>query len=156
MSTVFQLIAAQVRTAEISERRDFIEAIVKEYMPSGSGFDNGTTIDLDASREDRLVFNTAFHHMNEGGFYDGWTEHTVTVKPSFWGTSIKVGGRDRNLIKDYIGDTFHHAGYRLVPTLPYLQEQRRLELAAGNTKAAAGFAAQILRLYPHTVKEQTA
>ncbi len=53
-----------------------------EQFPHGSGFDSGTEIDLDASNDEKLVFTTAFHHMNENGMYDGWTEHAITVVPS--------------------------------------------------------------------------
>src|ERR1700733_9988314 len=56
-----------------------------ELLPSGSGFDNGTKLDTIASNAEKLVFTTAFHHMNENGYYDGWTEHTVYVTPSFDG-----------------------------------------------------------------------
>jgi hypothetical protein len=76
-----------------------------ETAPSGSGFDNGTQIDRD--RSDVLIFSTSFHHMDEAGGYDGWTEHTVRVKPSLaWGFDLTVSGRDRNGIKDYIADVF--------------------------------------------------
>lgn len=87
-----------------------INALVSAHMPSGSGFDNGTAIDLDKSTGEKLVFSTAFHHMDEAGGYCGWTEHEVTAVPSFLGGfSLKISGRDRNDIKDYIGDTFQHA-----------------------------------------------
>ena len=87
-----------------------IERLVRDHMPSGSGFDNGTQIDLDKSHAGRLVFSTAFHHMNETGYYDGWTEHTVRVTPSFLGGfDIRVSGRNRNDIKEYICETFGHA-----------------------------------------------
>lgn len=89
---------------------DRILGMVKDYMPSGSGFDNGTTIDLDASSADRLVFRTAFHHMDENGSYDGWTEHTVTILPSLvFLFNVDVSGEDRNMILEYIGDAFQSA-----------------------------------------------
>lgn len=91
-----------------------IKALVDE-MPSGSGFDSGTQLDEDASHADKLVFNTAYHHMNDGGCYDGWTEHTVTVTPSFqFGFHLRVTGRDRNDIKSYIVDCFSEALARKV------------------------------------------
>lgn len=92
-----------------TEIRDAIEAYVKKHAPRGSGFDSGTTIDIDRSTENRLVFNTSFHHMDEHGSYDGWTEHTVTVRPTFGGTpDIRISGRNRNGIKDHIAETFHY------------------------------------------------
>ena len=83
--------------------------LAREFMPSGSGFDNGTSIDLDRSHATRLVFVTAYHHMSEHGYYDGWTEHKVIVTPSFLGFDIHVTGHDRNDIKDYIVECFHAA-----------------------------------------------
>ena len=85
-------------------------ALCKEYMPSGSGIDCGTKIDLDASTPDKLVFYAPYHHMNDGGMYDGWTDHSFTVTPSLqFGYRLKIGGRDRNNIKEYLHDVFSTA-----------------------------------------------
>lgn len=85
-------------------------AQLQSLLPSGSGFDAGTKIDLDRSTPEKIVLNTSFHHMDEHGYYCGWTEHTVTVRPSFlWDFDIHVSGRDRNGIKEYIAETFHFA-----------------------------------------------
>jgi hypothetical protein len=99
------------RWKENAERwQETIESLVKDCLPSGSGFDAGTQFDWDKSKADRLVFNTSYHHMNDGGYYDGWTEHTITVTPSFVGMcDLKVSGRDRRSIKEYIAETFHNA-----------------------------------------------
>ncbi len=94
-----------------TQHEETIEALVKEHMPSGSGFDTETTFDFDRSKRDRLVFNTSFHHMNANGHYDGWSEHDVIITPSLardCGFYIRVTGRNRNEIKDYIGDVFQN------------------------------------------------
>lgn len=93
----------------LDRHEDRISSLIREYMPSGSGFDSGTKIDLDISHMDKLVFTTSFHHMNEFGMYDGWTEHTVTITPSFIGFNIRISGRNRNDIKGYIGEMFQNA-----------------------------------------------
>ena len=94
----------------IDKHEERIESLVSEHMPSGSGFDSGTKLDLDASHADKLVFTTSFHHMDEMGGYDGWTEHTVVVTPSFvGGFNMRISGRNRNDIKEYIGTEFHYA-----------------------------------------------
>jgi hypothetical protein len=85
-------------------------SLVAHYMPSGSGFDNGTTLDFDLSHQNRLVFTTAFHHMDESGMYDGWTEHTVSISPSLtFGIKIAVHGSERNDILNYIAEVFDTA-----------------------------------------------
>lgn len=89
---------------------DMIESLVKQHLPSGSGFDSGTTLDLDASHADKLVFHTSFHHMNGNGFYDGWTEHTVTVTPSLAHRyNLRISGRNRSDIKELISQDFYYA-----------------------------------------------
>lgn len=86
------------------------EELVKEHMPSGSGFDSGTTLDLDESSGAKLVFHTSFHHMDQQGGYDGWTEHQVIVTPSLSrGFNIRVTGRNKNGVKDYIDEVFSAA-----------------------------------------------
>jgi hypothetical protein len=86
-----------------------IKDLTREFMPHGSGFDNGTEFDFSRSKPQRLVFTTSFHHMNENGFYDGWTEHTVIVTPTFEGIELRITGRNRNDWKDYAYDVFHQA-----------------------------------------------
>ncbi len=85
-----------------------IEQIARDLLPSGAGIDSGSHVDLDRSNGDRIVITTSYHHMNDGGYYDGWTEHTVSVRPSFLsnGIDVAISGRNRNDIKDYLCDTF--------------------------------------------------
>lgn len=101
----------KTRNAEWRDKHeDSILELVEDHMPSGSGFDNGTYFDFDTSHAEKLVFTTSYHHMNEHGYYDGWTEHTVTITPSFiGGFNIRVSGRNRNDIKSYIGEVFANA-----------------------------------------------
>lgn len=80
------------------------------FMPSGSGIDCGTKFALEASEINKLVFYCSFHHMNEGGFYDGWTDHKIIVKPSLSrGFELNISGRDRNSIKEYLYEIFRFA-----------------------------------------------
>jgi hypothetical protein len=98
------------------KHRERIRVLARE-LPSGGGIDNGTQIEIDRCSEERLVFTTAFHHMNEYGIYEGWTEHSVTVRCSLaLGLCVSIGGRDQNGIKDYLGDTFRECLGRNVVT----------------------------------------
>jgi len=77
----------------------------EELLPSGSGFDAGTEIEYAGS--DKIVLRTAYHHMIDG-YYDGWTEHVITVVPSLThGFDIRVGGRNKNDVKGYIAEVFY-------------------------------------------------
>ena len=88
----------------------YIRDEIDTLLPSGSGFDSGSAVSLIDSKQDRLVINTSYHHMNENGYYTRWSDHDVILTPSFiGGFDIRVTGRNINDIKDYIADTFYHA-----------------------------------------------
>lgn len=91
--------------------RKHAEALTEllRHLPSGSGFNNGTQLDEPKCDGRTLVFTTAFHHMDENGFYDGWTEHTVRVHATFDGIELGISGPNRNDIKDVIFDRFYYA-----------------------------------------------
>ena len=92
-------------TEWLSRHGDTINHLVDVYMPSGSGIDRGTKLDFDRSKPNRLVFTASYHHMN-----DGWTDHDIIVYPDLsFGFDLYIGGRNRNQIKDYLGDTFAEA-----------------------------------------------
>lgn len=89
--------------------------ICKNHLPSGSGIDCGTKIDLDSSHAEKIVFQVEFHHMDEHGGYDGWTTHQVIVTPSLaFGFNLKLTGGDRNQIKDYLAETYNYALKQLI------------------------------------------
>lgn len=95
---------------------------IVDSLPHGSGFDNGTKLD-DSSTPEKLIFNTAFHHMNDNGMYDGWSEHQVILTPSLeMGYSLKVTGRNRNDIKEYIHECFSSV---LCESIPEFKEEAK-------------------------------
>jgi len=94
----------------LAKHESRIKWLVSERLPSGSGFDSDTDMDLKASWPNRLVFQSAYHKMNAGGFYDGWIHFAVTVKPSL-GHGCEVSGkgnfgRSADGHKDYILEEF--------------------------------------------------
>jgi hypothetical protein len=101
-------------TMWLERHRDSLDELMK-HMPSGSGFDCGTKL-ADTSTFEKLIFETSFHHMDESGGYDGWTEHAVTVIPSLLhGFTTRISGRNRNGIKDYIGEVFEQVLSEIAP-----------------------------------------
>jgi len=88
---------------------DVLNAL-KNKLPHGSGIDGENEIDLKQSTEGKIVIHISFHHMNDTGMYDGWTEHTIRVYPSLiHGIRLTISGRDRNDIKAYLYETFDYA-----------------------------------------------
>ncbi len=81
---------------------------IMEEAPSGSGFDHGTSLNREKCNDNQIVFVTGFHHIDENGFYDGWTWHDVYVRANLvFGLKITITGGNRNHIKDYVHEVFH-------------------------------------------------
>ena len=87
--------------------REKIDAIMKG-APSGSGIDAGTRIVTENSGRGKLVFAADYHHVDENGYYDGWTEHLIIVTCDLLGLNIRITGRNRNDIKEYLSDVYYH------------------------------------------------
>jgi hypothetical protein len=77
-----------------------------ESLPNGLGFDTGIEFDWEKSTPLKLVFNFEYHHLNENGYYDGWTQHKLTITPTFGSYGMRITGRDRNQVKGYFYDIF--------------------------------------------------
>ena len=92
------------------QHRARIDRLVSNHLPSGSGWDSGTTLDHGMSNANRLVFHGSFHHMDDNGSYDGWTDHSIIVTASLTsGIDLRVTGRNRNDIKEYLAEMFQYA-----------------------------------------------
>jgi hypothetical protein len=86
-----------------------IKRLQKNYLPSGSGIDCGTTILIDQSKPDKIVLLCEYHHMNDVGYYVGWTSYKVIITPSLsTGFNMNITGRDRNDIKEYLYQTYEY------------------------------------------------
>lgn len=79
----------------------------ESMLPYGSGFDSGCFIDRDNSGKEGVIINFDFHHLNENGYYEGWTKHKAIIKPSLIGFELKVYGEDKDGIIEYLSDTFN-------------------------------------------------
>lgn len=120
---VFQKIARNLATLsrestpiEWKDRAEnSIFEIEKEYLPSGSGFDSGCTVNLDKSRPDKLIIETPYHCMNDAGYYDYWVYPCVIVKPSLqFNFSFDINwkgyrGKYKELLTDYIVDCVYES-----------------------------------------------
>jgi len=94
----------------IIRHRRQAQFIVDNCLPHGSGIDSGIKLDFDKSTGEKLILTTSFHHMNEGGYYDGWTSHQITVTPSLrFGLNLHITGRNRNDIKEYLHECIESA-----------------------------------------------
>jgi hypothetical protein len=123
---VFQELAEAIESSHSAERNQNHEWAIKHrlraqniadnFLPSGAGWDLGTKIDLDKSNPTVIRLSGSFHHMSEVGHYCGWTNHNIVIRPvlTYGGIDIRITGRDRNQIKDYLGEIFQHALTRTI------------------------------------------
>ncbi len=78
-----------------------------ELLPHGSGIDGKCELQPENCKPDKIVFFVEFHHMDENGYYCGWTEHNIILQPSFiHGYTMRITGKDKNGIKEYLTDVF--------------------------------------------------
>ena len=117
---LYQRIASAMKARENSlknnnetwfdKHTETIEKAIKDNFPHGSGFDGNTWLDFELSNPQKLVFFSEYHHMNENGYYDGWSTLKVIVKPDLaWGFDFKLTGIQRKyrFNKDYFEDVFN-------------------------------------------------
>lgn len=97
---------------------DYLHTIEANNLPSGSGFDAGTTINLERSGRERIVLDVSYHHMNGQGVYDKWSEHSIIVYPTFDSFKLRITGRNINHIKDYLDDVFSNVLMELYDAKP--------------------------------------
>ena len=84
---------AETDNAEWYEKHlDAILAMV-DYLPHGSGIDGDTRIDLERSNGNKIIITSQYHAMDDNGYYDGWIDFTITVKPSLmFGIELNITG----------------------------------------------------------------
>ncbi len=131
MKTLIKVIAGELErlhrpvNEQVAKSARHNLAALSELLPSGAGIDSGTQILVDDSTPNRIRLVTAYHHMNDAGYYDGWTQHTVIVTPGFVSSmEIKISGKDRNGIKDYIADVLQFALNQ--PVVSEFDSERRM------------------------------
>jgi hypothetical protein len=81
---------------------------LNKELPNGSGIDAGCEIDEKKSTKNKIVISFGFHHMDENGMYDGWTNHDLIIRPDFDGFKIKITGPNRNFVKGYLYELFEY------------------------------------------------
>ena len=88
-----------------------LQMIVDIYLPSGSGIDDGCSINVSDSTPEKIIIQSSFHTMNSNGFYGKWIDLSVTVRASLqFGLDLKIVGqfgKDQDL-KDHLDETFQY------------------------------------------------
>jgi hypothetical protein len=103
---VVEALASALSTMRSCEREEMADRakervgkIQQELLLSGSGNDAGSEVLVDLCSDRKIVIQSDFHHMDENGFYSGWTKGVFTITPSFHGIEVKFVVRGRPDIK---------------------------------------------------------
>ena len=104
----------------VSSKEKQLRDLILNYLPSGSGFDGNINIDK-KSTDKKIILHVEYHHMNDNGFYDGWSTFKIIITPSLaYDYSMQVKGETvvkkyfyDGVFKNYIIDTF----------IPYLDKE---------------------------------
>lgn len=104
-----------------------IEYLCENMLPSGSGIDSGIQFDFENSKMDRLVLNSSYHSMDENGYYDGWIDFKIIIKPSLsFNFTLDIIGKfgKKQDIKDYLNDTIHYHLHQFVDNVKILESMK--------------------------------
>ena len=89
----------------IISKNEQMEDLVKNYLPSGSGFDGDISID-EKSTDEKIIIHVEYHHMDINGFYDGWSTFKVIITASMaYNYCMQVKGE--SVVRKY----FYHVGF---------------------------------------------
>lgn len=102
----------------LQRHEDFLDRIVQDWLPHGAGIDSGNKIDLESKHNRNpgrsFRIDSSFHLMDDNGYYVGWKNFSVVVRPTFSGIDLDIVGRIPDYLGDYLADTFHWALSQLV------------------------------------------
>jgi hypothetical protein len=116
---VYQEIAQAIRVikgkGKMAEAWEcYLDDIMENCLPRGSGIDNGNSINIERSNSERIVIESGYHCMNGNGYYCGWYEYTVIITPSLqFKFDMKIkgrnGSRDTIDVRDNLYDRYRFA-----------------------------------------------
>ena len=63
------------------ESKEHLDELISNHLPNGAGIED-CQLDYEASKRDCLVFTLCYHRMSEVGFYCGYSDHQIVLRPS--------------------------------------------------------------------------
>ena len=112
---------------------EVLDYIIDNYLPHGSGIDNGIRINKDKSSANKIVLEFGFHKMDSNGSYCGWQDYTLYIRPSLaFDIDLRLRGRDYQGLKDYLYELFQYSLTREIPESEYasvIEDARKAVIA---------------------------
>lgn len=114
LANEFAFTILQIKNCRNSKNHEFLNIaeqrlsrLTKDFIESGPI--ESVYCSIDDSSLEKIVFHVTFHHMNDLGYYCGYTEHKVTIRQTFIGLCVTVSGQNKRDCKIYIADVFDNA-----------------------------------------------
>jgi len=85
---------------------------IEALLPSGSGINTGTKVDIDRSTGQKLILFGSYDVMAESGMYTGVIDFEVIVKPDLmFDFDIRISGKfgKHQDIKEYLDEVYYDA-----------------------------------------------
>lgn len=99
----------QISHESLCDAENELDEFVRTYLPSGNGFDRGTSIKSYSNNE--IILEAPYHLMNDNGVYVGWIDFIIEVKARFIDIKLTVTPdvKDEYYVTDYVADTMYDA-----------------------------------------------
>ena len=91
-----------------------VEGLISKHFPHGSGFDSKPEFSFDLSAYNKWIIFQSYHHMNDNGYYCGWSHFKIIVTPCFvGGFEIKIIAKhsSRECSKRFNNDDYFYEVY---------------------------------------------
>ena len=158
---LFRLIAQQVgfakQTNADARHENVLESLMK-HMPSGSGIDAGTKLLLEESNNTKLVFLVEYHHMNQNGYYCGWSSRKIVITPSLTSPysmefiDEDASGADLTEVGEETSEEYDNSEFILDSTNDYLADTFRQALETEYELTMADFEPTKLTIHGELVR----
>ena len=158
---LFRLIAQQVgfakQTNADARHENVLESLMK-HMPSGSGIDAGTKLLLEESNNTKLVFLVEYHHMNQNGYYCGWSSRKIVITPSLTSPysmefiDEDASGADLTEVGEETSEEYDNSEFTLDSTNDYLADTFRQALETEYELTMADFEPTKLTIHGELVR----
>ncbi len=102
------------KVAFTNEQKENIESALGDCLPHGSGINSSW--EFSWQRDGSIVCANSFHCMNDVGYYDGWADFKVVIKPDsefrlmFVGKTAQYKAA-RYQLRECIEELVYHALY---------------------------------------------
>lgn len=125
---LYQKLADEFRKSQI-DNPDISDLACQEInkiidlIPHGSGIDSETIFDFEKSNSQKLILKSAYHNLNENGYYDSRTYFKIVLSPSFIDFDLEIVSnfpKKYSSTKEYLQEIFYYSFNQDISSYPLL------------------------------------